>query len=59
MTFIIHIESYVQVHDTSSIALGLGLGLQGLYSATNCADHILGCFTIILQNQIARVDSQF
>ena len=43
-----HIESYVQVHDTS--AIGLGLGLQGLYSATNCADHILGCFTIILQN---------
>ena len=37
--------------------LGLGLGLQGLYSATNCADNILGRFTIILQNQIARVDS--
>ena len=35
----------------------LGLGLQGLYSATNCADNILGRFTIILQNQIARVDS--
>ena len=34
-----------------------GLGLQGLYSATNCADNILGRFTIILQNQIARVDS--
>ena len=33
------------------------LGLQGLYSATNCADNILGRFTIILQNQIARVDS--
>ena len=39
------------------ISLGLGLGLQGLYSATNCADNILGRFTIILQNQIARVDS--
>ena len=36
---------------------GLGLGLQGLYSATNCADNILGRFTIILQNQISRVDS--
>ena len=37
---------------------GLGLGLQGLYSATDCADNnILGRFTIILQNQIARVDS--
>ena len=35
----------------------LSLGLQGLYSATNCADNILGRFTIILQNQIARVDS--
>ena len=33
------------------------LGLQGLYSATNCADNILGRFIIILQNQIARVDS--
>ena len=28
----------------------LGLGLQGLYSVTNCADNILGRFTIILQN---------
>ena len=37
--------------------LGLGLGLQGLYSTTNCADNFLGRFTIILQNQIARVDS--
>ena len=36
---------------------GLGLGLQDLYSVTNCADNILGRFTIILQNQIARVDS--
>ena len=35
----------------------LGLGLQGLYSATNCTHNILGRFTIILQNQIARVDS--
>ena len=33
------------------------LGLQGFYSATNCVDNILGRFTIILQNQIARVDS--
>ena len=24
--------------------VGLGLGLQGLYSATNCADNILGRF---------------
>ena len=40
-----------------TLGLGLGLGLQGLYSATNCADNILGRFTIILQNQIARVDS--
>ena len=31
------------------IGLGLGLGLQGLYSATNCADNILGRFTIIRQ----------
>ena len=29
--------------------LGLGLCLQGLYSATNCADNILGRFTIIRQ----------
>ena len=37
---------------------GLGLSLQGLlYSATNCAHSILGRFTMILQNQIARVDS--
>ena len=35
----------------------IGLGLQGLYSATSCADNILGRFKIILQNQIARVDS--
>ena len=41
----------------NSRLIGLGLGLQGLYSATNCADNILGRFTIILQNQIARVDS--
>ena len=34
-----------------------GLGLQGLYSATYCVDNILGRFTLILQNQIARVDS--
>ena len=27
------------------------------HSATNCVDNILGCFSIILQNQIARVDS--
>ena len=39
------------------LLLGLGLGLQVFYSATNCADNILGRFTIILQNQIARVDS--
>ena len=31
--------------------------LHGLYSATNCADNILGRFTLVLQNQIARVDS--
>ena len=36
---------------------GLGLGLQGLYSTINCAGNILGRFTILLQNQIARVDS--
>ena len=40
-----------------SFAEGLGLGLQGLYSATIGADNILGRFKIILQNQIARVDS--
>ena len=39
------------------IMCALGVGLQGLYSATNCADNILGRFTMILQNQIARVDS--
>ena len=27
----------------------LGLGLQGLYSATTCADNILGRFTMVLQ----------
>ena len=37
--------------------LGLCLGLQGLYCDTNCADNILGRFTIIPQNQIARIDS--
>ena len=25
-----------------------GLGLQGLFSATNCVDNILGCFTVML-----------
>ena len=40
-----------------SISTLLGLGLQGLYIATNCVDNILGHFTIILQNQIARLDS--
>ena len=39
------------------IGLDLGLGLQGLYSATNCVDKILERFTIILQNRFARVDS--
>ena len=39
------------------LPVSIGLGLQGLYSATNCADNILGHFTIIHQNQIARVDS--
>ena len=29
--------------------LGLSLGLQALYSATNCVDNILGPFTIINQ----------
>ena len=37
--------------------LGLGLGLQGLYSTANCTDNILGRLTIIHQNQISRVDS--
>ena len=41
----------------SNRIIGLGLGLQGLYGATNCADKILGHFTIILHNQFARVDS--
>ena len=27
----------------------LGLGLQGLYSATNCMDNIIGRFTMILR----------
>ena len=40
--FIIYIQK-------DEIELGLGLGLQGLYSATNCADNILGRFTIIRQ----------
>ena len=44
-------------YDKCPQCLGLGLGLQGLYSATKCADNILGRFTIIPQNQIARVDS--
>ena len=35
----------------------LGLGLQGLYSATNCVDNIISRFTIILHNQIARLDA--
>ena len=34
---------------SSPTYLGLGLGLDGLYSATNCADNILGRFTMILQ----------
>ena len=33
----------------------VSLGLQGLYSATNYADNILGRFTIILKKQITRV----
>ena len=41
----------------TKINLFLGLGLQGLYSTTNCADNIIGRFTIILQNQIASIDS--
>ena len=32
-----------------SLALGLGLGLQGWYSVTNYADNIPGRFTIIPQ----------
>ena len=28
------------------LGLGLGLGLQGLYSATNCADNILGRLSV-------------
>ena len=31
------------------IIMNLSLGLQGLYSATNCADNILGRFIMILQ----------
>ena len=30
----------------------LGLGLQGLYNATNCVDNILGRFTMILQIEL-------
>ena len=46
-----------RVFSGTMIKFRLGLGLQGLYSATNCADNIPGRFTIILQNQIVRVDS--
>ena len=47
--FKFHWSLFLRVH--------LSLGLQGLYNASNCADNILGRFTIILQNRIARVDS--
>ena len=30
----------------------LGLGLRGLYSATNCVDNILGRFTTILPSLV-------
>ena len=29
--------------------INFGLGLQGLYSTTNCADNILGRFTMLIQ----------
>ena len=38
----------------------LGLGLQGLYSATDCVDNILGPFTMILASLVqimARIHS--
>ena len=38
----------VQVFMYMPLVLGLVLGLQGLYGATNCADNILGRFAIIL-----------
>ena len=52
-----HTRWYPNILQGTCMASALGLGLQGLYSATNCADNILGRFRIILQNQIARVDS--
>ena len=30
----------------------IGLGLQGLYSATNCVDNILGRFAMILPSLV-------
>ena len=44
---------------TDTIRKGLGLGLQGLYSATNCTDNILGRFTMILQNRQSRLIHKF
>ena len=41
--------AYNLVLEDLGLGLGLGLGLQGLYNATNCADNILGRFTIIRQ----------
>ena len=38
----------------------IGLGLQGLYNATNCVDNILGSFTMILPSLVqimARIHS--
>ena len=43
-----YVKYSLQPHSWHS-RLGLGVGLQGLYSATNCADNIQGRFTIIRQ----------
>ena len=54
-------SGYTNVYKTKLSGIDISCtpstGLQGLYSATNCADNILGRFTTIFQNQIARLDS--
>ena len=37
---------------TKAAKIYIDLGLQGLNSATNCADNILGHFTTILQTKL-------
>ena len=55
-----HLLTYIILYHDKLYFTGipcLGLGLICLYSAIYCVDNILERFTIIAQNQIARVDS--